>query len=104
KDMLLIEALETGTGSREQPLIIYITTADAGKRHTPYDEKRQLIEKLARRVLKRPTTYGVVFAAEKTDDPFAELTWKKANPGYGISPTKRSMVEAAEKAKDSPAD
>lgn len=114
KDMALIEALETGTGSREQPLIIYITTADAGKRHTPYDEKRQLVEKLARGVLKRPSTYGVVFAAEKPeydkgklikgDDPFAESTWRKSNPGYGISPTKRSMVEAAEKAKDSPAE
>lgn len=114
KDMVLIEALETGTGSREQPLIIYITTADAGRRHTPYDEKRQLIEKLARTVLKRPTTYGVVFAAEKPeyqdgklakgDDPFAESTWKKANPGYGTSPTKRYMVEAAEKAKDNPAE
>lgn len=114
KEMTLIEALETGTGSREQPLIIYITTADAGRRHTPYDEKRSLIEKLARGVLKRPTTYGVVFAAErpeyldgkliKGDDPFAESTWKKANPGYGISPTKRFMVEAAEKAKDSPAE
>lgn len=104
KDMALIEALETGTGSREQPLIFYITTADAGRRHTPYDEKRTLIEKLARGVLKRATTYGVVFAAEKTDDPFAESTWRKANPNYGISPTKRYMVEAAEKAKDSPAE
>ena len=104
KDMTLIEALETGTGSREQPLIIYITTADAGRRHTPYDEKRSLIEKLARGVLKRPTTYGVVFAAEKSDDPFLEETWRKANPGYGVSPTKRYMVEAAEKAKDSPAE
>jgi phage terminase large subunit-like protein len=114
KDMVLIEALETGTGSREQPLIIYITTADAGRRHTPYDEKRSLIEKLAKRTLKRPTTYGVVFAAEKPeyengklvkgDDPFAESTWRKANPGYGVSPTKRFMIEAAEKAKDSPAE
>jgi phage terminase large subunit-like protein len=104
KDMALIMALETGTGSREQPLIMYITTADAGRRHTPYDNKRQLIEKLARRVLKRPTTYGVVFAAEKSDDPFVESTWRKANPGYGISPTKRYMLEAAEKAKDSPAE
>ncbi|EFG75256.1 putative phage terminase, large subunit [Mycobacterium parascrofulaceum ATCC BAA-614] len=104
KDMALIEALETGTGSREQPLIIYITTADAGRRHTPYDQKRTLIEQLARGVLKRPTTYGVVFAAEKADDPFAEETWRKANPGYGISPTKRAMIEAAEKAKDSPAE
>jgi phage terminase large subunit-like protein len=104
KDMELIEAIETGTGSRIQPLILFITTADAGKRHTPYDEKRQRIEKLARGVLKDPTTYGVVFGAEKTDDPFAESTWKKANPGYGVSPTKRFMASAAAKAKDSPAD
>ncbi|WP_330221027.1 terminase TerL endonuclease subunit, partial [Mycobacteroides abscessus] len=40
----------------------------------------------------------------KGDDPFAESTWRKSNPGYGISPTKRYMIEAAEKAKDSPAE
>lgn len=100
----LIEAIETGTGSRIQPLILFITTADAGRRHTPYDEKRTRIEKLARGTLKDPTTYGVVFAAEPTDDPFAESTWRKANPGYGISPTKRFMASAANKAKDSPAE
>lgn len=100
----LIEAIETGTGSRVQPLILYITTADAGKRHTPYDDKRSRIEKLARGVLKDPTTYGVIFAAEETDDPFVEATWKKANPGYGVSPTKRFMASAATKAKDSPAE
>lgn len=100
----LIEAIETGTGSRIQPLILFITTADAGKRHTPYDEKRSRIEKLARGTLKDSTTYGVIFAAEKTDDPFIESTWRKANPGYGVSPTKRFMASAANKAKDSPAE
>lgn len=100
----LIEAIETGTGSRIQPLVLFITTADAGRRHTPYDEKRTRIERLARRTLKDPTTYGVIFAAEPTDDPFVEATWKKANPGYGISPTKRFMASAANKAKDSPAE
>jgi phage terminase large subunit-like protein len=59
---------------------------------------------LARGVLKDPTTYGVVFAAEPTDDPFVESTWKKCNPGYGISPTKRFMASAAKKAEDSPAE
>jgi phage terminase large subunit-like protein len=100
----LIEAIETGTGSRVQPLVLFITTADAGRRHTPYDEKRTRIEKLARGALKDPTTYGVIFAAEATDDPFAEPTWKKSNPGYGISPTKRFMASAAAKAKDSPSE
>jgi len=100
----LIEAIETGTGSRIQPLILFITTADQGRRHTPYDEKRTRIEKLARGSLKDPTTYGVIFAAEAADDPFVEATWRKANPGYGVSPTKRFMATAANKAKDSPAD
>jgi phage terminase large subunit-like protein len=104
KDMELIEAIETGTGSRIQPLILYITTADAGKRHTPYDEKRMRVEKLARGVLKDPTTFGVIFGADTDDDPFVEATWKKANPGYGISPTKRFMASAAAKAQDSPAE
>lgn len=104
KDMELIEALETGTGSRIQPLILYITTADAGKRHTPYDEKRTRVDKLAAGVLHDPTTYGVVFGAEPTDDPFLEATWKKANPGYGISPTRRALQSAATKAKDSPSE
>jgi phage terminase large subunit-like protein len=114
KDMALIDALETGTGSRTQPLILFITTADAGKRHTPYDQKRERIEKLAKGVLKDPTTYGVVFAAEKPvyengvlvsgDDPFSEATQRKANPGYGISPTIRFLREEAAKAKESPAE
>jgi len=104
KEMSLIDALETGTGSRTQPLILLITTADSGKRHTPYDSKRSRIEKLARGVLKDPTTYGVVFAAEKEDDPFIQKTWRKANPGFGISPTIRFMTDEAAKAAESPAE
>lgn len=100
----LVEALETGTGSRSQPLILFITTADSGKRNTPYDQKRTRIEQLARGVLSDPSTYGVVWGADESDDPFAEETWRKANPGYGISPTRRFMRSAAEKAKDSPAE
>jgi len=106
KEMTLIDALETGTGSRTQPLIMYITTADAGKRHTPYDVKRDRIEKLASGVLKDPTTYGVVFAADAKSpdfDPFSIKTIKSANPGFGISPTKRYLLGEAEKAKESPA-
>lgn len=100
----LIEAIETGTGSRVQPLILYITTADSGRRNTPYDKIRSRIDKLARGGLTDYTSYGVVFAADPSDDPFSEATWKKANPGYGVSPTRRYMAEAAGKAKDSPAD
>lgn len=100
----LVETLETGTGSRRQPLIGIITTADSGKQNTIYARKREYIEQLARGAVKDPASYGVVWAAEALADPFAEGTWKSANPGYGISPTRAYMRAAAAEAQQSPAD
>jgi phage terminase large subunit-like protein len=100
----LVEVIESGTGSRAQPLFAMITTADAGKQGTIYARKRHLIEQLARRVLHDPATYGVVFAAPAEMNPFVESTWKAANPGYGISPTRAYMRSAAATAQNSPAD
>lgn len=96
----LLEAIETGTGSREQPLVFLITTADAGKPGTPYAQTRRYAEQLARAVFKDESFYGVVWAADREDDPFAESTWKKANPGYGVSPTRQSLAEAARKSRN----
>lgn len=100
----LVEAIETGTGSRSQPLTVMITTADAGKRHTPYDRKRTMIEQLARRVTKDPSTYGVVWATPPNLDPLSEEGQRAANPGFGISPTRAYLRDAAKKAQNSPAD
>lgn len=100
----LVETIETGTGSRRQPLVCIITTADSGKRESVYDRKRRRIEKLARRVFTAPSVYGVVWAAERDDDPHAEGTWRKANPGYGVSPTRAYLQAKSDEAKQSPAD
>lgn len=100
----LIEAIETGTGSRSQPLVLKITTADEGKPNTIYARNRDYVEKLARRVFVDPTRYGVVFAATESDDPFLEATWRKANPNYPVSPTRRYLETAARKAQNSPAE
>lgn len=104
KSAEMVETLETGTGSRDQPLVATITTADDGRPATIYARKRKRVEQLASRVLSDSTVYGVVWAAEKTDDPFAEATHRKANPGFGISPTRSYLAKEAAKAKDSPAD
>jgi phage terminase large subunit-like protein len=100
----LVETIETGTGSRRQPLIGIITTADSGKKNTIYSRKREYVEQLARGAIKDPSTYGVVWAADPKADPFSEETQKTANPGYGISPTRSFMKSAAVEAKASPAD
>lgn len=100
----LVETIETGTGSRRQPLNVIITTADAGKQGTIYARKRGYIEQLAARTIHDETTYGVVWAAPKDADPYSEEAQRAANPGYGISPTRAYLAAAAKEAQNSPAD
>lgn len=104
KDGDLLSTLETGRGSRTQPLSVIITTADSGKPDTVYDKKRRYIERLAKRTIKDESVYGVVWAAPKTANPFSEETMKRANPGYGVSPSRAYMKAEARKAENSPAD
>lgn len=98
----LIDAIETGTGARAQPLIIFITTADEATEGSIYDEKHSYTEKVAEGIVEDPSHYGVIWAAEDTDDPFAEETWRKANPGLGVSPTVSYLRKEANKAKTTP--
>jgi phage terminase large subunit-like protein len=100
----LVETIETGTGSRRQPLVVIITTADEGKQESIYDRRRQYIEQLARGALHDPDTFGVVWGADEGDDPFSVATQRKANPGYGVSPSAAYLKGAAAEAQQSPAD
>jgi phage terminase large subunit-like protein len=98
----VVDAVESGTGARSQPLVITITTADDGRPESVYAHKRDYMERLARGAIKQPSVYGVIFAADPLDDPFLESTWKKANPGYGISPTRAFLKDEASKAQQNP--
>lgn len=104
----LVEALETGTASRRQPLVWMITTADEGRPGSIYSRRRKRIEQLSDGVIHDPSQYGVIWAAARSerelDDPFSADTQRRANPGYGTSPTARYLADAARKAQDSPAD
>jgi len=98
----LIDAIMTGTGARRQPLIIFITTADEGKIGSIYDELNGYTIRLAKGLIMDPTFYGVIWAAEETDDPFAEATHRKANPGYGLSLNPAYIRKEAERAASTP--
>lgn len=102
KSRHLIDAIETGTGAREQPLVIFITTADEATEGSIYDEKHNYTRKVADGIVEDPTHYGVIWAAEETDDPFAESTWRKANPGLGVSPSLSYLRKEARKAESTP--
>lgn len=103
KDPSLLEAIESGTGARTQPLVFIITTADDGKSTSVYADRRHMIEQIAKGVTKAPAMYGVVFAADDDDDPFAPATWAKGNPLYPATPSPEFMRAEADKARTSPA-
>ncbi len=98
----LVDAIETGTGARDQPLVVFITTADEGEEGSIYDEKHTYTRRCAEGVVNDPGHYGVIWAAEEGDDPFSEATWRKANPGLGASPSLAYMRREAAKAKSTP--
>lgn len=104
----LIEAIETGVGSRAQPLIVKITTADEGKPNTIYSRTRSRIEALSNGVLTNAAMYGVIWAGalseRELDDPFSVGSQMRSNPGYGVSPSSEFLNGAAKKAKESPAE
>lgn len=100
----LVEAIETGTGARRQPIVLTITTADDSRSTTIYDRRHSYIEKIASGTINDPAQYGVIWHADETDDPFDESTWAKANPGYPIAPTRAYMESAAAEARQSPAE
>lgn len=98
KSLDLIEALETGQGSRRQPLGIVITTADAGGRRTPYAIRRSAVEAACR--AEPSDRMGVIWAAPKGSDPWAEDTWARANPGWGVTVKPEFMRSAARAARE----
>ncbi|AEI11827.1 terminase large subunit [Cellulomonas gilvus] len=98
----LVEAIETGTGARDQPLIVFITTADEAEDGTIYDEKHTYVRNVANDVVQDTGFYGVIWAADEDDDPFADETLAKANPGAGKSPTWAYLHREANKARQTP--
>lgn len=101
-----IDAIETGTGSRSQPLIVFITTADEGKTGSVYDTKRTYVENLAAGTIVDRSFYGVVFAASEeaiAERPFAIDTIRSANPGIGYTVTESYLLGKATEAANSPA-
>jgi phage terminase large subunit-like protein len=99
----LVDVLETATGSREQPLVVFITTADAGDEFSIYAEKREYAELIASGHHKDPTFYAVIYAADPKDDWTDERTWEKANPGIDVTVKREYLRTQAEGAQVRPA-
>jgi len=97
----LYAVLETAMGSRAQPMMWNITTAGADQSGVCY-EQRGYVEKILKGVVKDERTFGIVYTIDAGDDIYAEATWRKANPNYGVSVLAHDMNALAWKARNNP--
>lgn len=101
KDRLLVDVLETATGSRRQPLIFMITTAGYDRLSVCW-ERHAHAEQVLDGTLDDDTTFGYIATADEGDDWTLEETWRKANPNHGISVKPDDLKRKAARAKAIP--
>lgn len=80
----MVDAMQTGMGAREQPLLSIITTAGSNLGGPCYEKRRDIIRILERQV-EDETIFGIIFGIDEDDPWDSPASLKKANPNYGIS-------------------
>mgnify|MGYP001073983472 CR=1 FL=1 len=78
------DVIETGTGSREQPLLFAITTAGSNRSGICYEQRAYLI-KLLRGQVADDSYFGIIYTIDADDDWTDPAIWGKANPNLGVS-------------------
>lgn len=104
----LLNLMDNAFGSRRQPILWIITTAGDDRTGTPYDREREYARKVLEGALEDDTYFAFVAHADISgegdgDDDWRDpLTWRKANPNFGISVKQEDMARLAAQAGTQP--
>jgi phage terminase large subunit-like protein len=98
----LLEAAETSTGARSQPLLMMLTTADYEREGSVCNERHDYACKVRDGIIRDPTFLPVIYEAPKDADWHDRSVWKAANPNLDVSLTSEYMERAYRKAVESP--
>ena len=101
KTRAVYDVIDTGRGSREQSLLMTITTAGTDRSGICY-ERRTHVTKILDRVAHDERVFGIIYTIDDKDDPMDEAVWIKANPNYGKSVLADQMRAEASKASVNP--
>ena len=97
----LLDALQTATGARAEPLGVVISTQAADDNH-PMSELVDYALKIESGIIEDPTFYGRVWAAPEDADAWDEQVWFDCNPALDDFRSLAEMRAAAERAKRLP--
>lgn len=78
------DTMITGSASRDQPLISYITTAGDDRSHL-WKEVYDYAKAVALGTIVDDEYFAFIAELDEEDDPFDEANWIKANPNLGVS-------------------
>jgi len=80
----LVSVIETGMGTRRQPLLFEITTAGDDVQSICYQHHNYICQ-IVERIVDDETWFGFITTIDEDDDWQDERAWKKANPNWGVS-------------------
>ncbi len=95
KNFSTLKRIESGFGTRDQPLIIIITTAGDNTFGPCYKFRKTCIKILTGEI-ESDLIFSIMFCLDPEDDWHDPKNWPKANPNIGASPTWDNMYESYE--------
>ncbi len=95
----IFDVIETGTGSREQPVLWLITTAGSNRSGICY-EQRSYVIKILSGVIEDDEYFGIIYTLDQDDDWTDPKNWVKANPNWGVSVNPEDIARKARKAME----
>lgn len=98
----LYDVLHTAQGARRQPIEFIATTAGKDRQSFGYEMHEYALKVLAGEIIDEEFL-PVIYGATIEDDWRLESTWKKSNPGYGVSLMPDYMAKQAKMAAEIPA-
>lgn len=103
KDYKLINVIKNSTGAREQPLLLYITTAGYqldGPLMDYYEKAARVLDG----EIADERTFFFIAEIDEDDDPADPSNWVKANPNMGVTLDLDTLVEEWNSRKHVPAE
>lgn len=97
----LWDAIKSGQGAREQPLLAAITTAGVDRTSLCYEQHEYALELLSGGIV-NPSYYPVIYAASLDDDWTDQRIWAMCNPNLGESLNIRFFQDQVTEAKHVP--
>lgn len=93
------DVLQSGMGSRREPMMIAITTAGVYRPESIGWEKHDYAQKVLDGLIQDDAFFAFIAAPDPGDDHFSDLAMQKANPNWGVSAKPSYLRERATEAR-----